>query len=471
MNARRRREDRKLGGPAAAALLAGLVVTGCLIGALTRPIGLLAPFWPTNAIMVGVLLRIPAARSPLGWLAGALAYLGTDLALGASLQWALLLNGANLASVAGAFAVLRRLPAPAIALRDPAALPLILLGALAGSVAGGIGGMLANPLLFGGSAVTGFGFWFATELTNYIAVLPVLLSLPSALAGLAAWRRPTGGEAAPVLALLMSCLAAKLVGGPGAIAFILPALLWCGSVHSVFLTALLTMCAGIWAVAELIEAYLPVDLQVPNSFAMASYRLGVSFVLLVPICQAIVIQARRSVIDRLTLSANEDSLTRIANRRAFLERSEALLAADRAPAAVLMLDIDHFKRINDSFGHAAGDAVLAEIARRIAPCLRQGDVFGRLGGEEFALVLAHSDTPEGLATAERCRRAVADAPFEVRPGQEILVTASIGLATTAVGERAIAPLLERADLALYTAKQAGRDRVEVFAGPHAVPPA
>ena len=71
MNARRRREDRKLGGPAAAALLAGLVVTGCLIGALTRPIGLLAPFWPTNAIMVGVLLRIPAARSPLGWLAGA----------------------------------------------------------------------------------------------------------------------------------------------------------------------------------------------------------------------------------------------------------------------------------------------------------------------------------------------------------------------------------------------------------------
>ncbi|MGH8464349.1 MAG: GGDEF domain-containing protein, partial [Pseudomonas sp.] len=153
-----------------------------------------------------------------------------------------------------------------------------------------------------------------------------------------------------------------------------------------------------------------------------------------------------------------DSLTGIHNRRYFQERLKAELERaqrDQQDLAVIMLDIDHFKRINDQFGHAVGDHVLRSLCQRISYRLRRTDVFCRLGGEEFMVLCPGSDAEQAHALAMELWQGVRSVPVE-GVGQ---VTASFGVAGWRPGEGADALLL-RADSGVYVAKQAGRDRVE-----------
>lgn len=156
--------------------------------------------------------------------------------------------------------------------------------------------------------------------------------------------------------------------------------------------------------------------------------------------------------DRLLTAARTDPLTGLLNRRALDERLEAELARqDRAggPVSLLLLDIDHFKQVNDSRGHAHGDAVLQGVADAMREVARTADVLGRIGGDEFALLLADTGEDGARVAANRlCER--------IRP---IGVTVSIGAATAESGGAwDVASLLRAADQALYEAKRAGRDR-------------
>lgn len=160
--------------------------------------------------------------------------------------------------------------------------------------------------------------------------------------------------------------------------------------------------------------------------------------------------------------ATIDSLTGLVNRRAFFERTESarLLAARlRKPISLMMLDIDHFKRLNDRFGHATGDEALCVFAATAQQVLRDHDIMGRLGGEEFALVLPGTDLDGALQAAERLRLAVADARLPTS-GNAYTMTVSIGVVAIDPHEH-INAALARADHALYEAKKAGRDRIEV----------
>ncbi|MBD1588742.1 diguanylate cyclase [Pseudomonas typographi] len=153
-----------------------------------------------------------------------------------------------------------------------------------------------------------------------------------------------------------------------------------------------------------------------------------------------------------------DALTGIYNRRYFQERLTTELARaerDQLPLAVIMLDIDYFKRINDQLGHAMGDTVLQALCRRIGQRLRRTDVFCRLGGEEFMILCPGSDTTQALKLAEELLQALREQPVE---GLGV-VTASFGVAAWRAGEGADALLL-RADAGVYAAKQAGRNRVQ-----------
>jgi diguanylate cyclase (GGDEF)-like protein len=160
--------------------------------------------------------------------------------------------------------------------------------------------------------------------------------------------------------------------------------------------------------------------------------------------------------------ATIDGLTGMLNRRAFFERAESahqLALRLRKPIALLMLDIDHFKQLNDSFGHASGDEALKVFADTARGVLREHDLIGRLGGEEFALVLPGTRLEGALEAAERLRLAVLEAPvFGGAPGYRM--TVSIGVVTIEAGEELTAALA-RADHALYAAKTGGRNRVEV----------
>ena len=162
--------------------------------------------------------------------------------------------------------------------------------------------------------------------------------------------------------------------------------------------------------------------------------------------------------------ATVDGLTGMLNRRAFFERADGarLLALRvRKPISLLMLDIDHFKQLNDSFGHACGDEALRVFADTARGVLREHDVIGRLGGEEFALAMPGTSLDGALEAAERLRMAVTAAPvIGCAPGYRM--TVSIGVVVIDSSEELTAALA-RADHALYAAKTGGRNRVELGA--------
>lgn len=158
--------------------------------------------------------------------------------------------------------------------------------------------------------------------------------------------------------------------------------------------------------------------------------------------------------------AETDPLTAIANRRKFLALGEDAVRRSRRrgdPLALAVFDIDRFKAVNDTYGHAAGDAVLRMVAGLIERRLRDSDVFARLGGEEFAILLARATLPDGLRIAEALRQAIAALPMPALDGAT--VTASFGVTVHDPADSRFEMLLDRADRALYDAKRAGRDRV------------
>ena len=158
--------------------------------------------------------------------------------------------------------------------------------------------------------------------------------------------------------------------------------------------------------------------------------------------------------------ATIDELTGILNRRQFLqEAQDELQRADRLGHALslVMFDVDHFKKFNDTHGHAIGDLVLRTVSGRCRDCLRGIDHLGRLGGEEFAVLLVGTGLEPGCATAERLRLAICEQPFASSNG-ELSVAISLGVAQRQPKET-LDSLLERADQALYAAKRAGRNQV------------
>ncbi len=164
--------------------------------------------------------------------------------------------------------------------------------------------------------------------------------------------------------------------------------------------------------------------------------------------------------------ANTDALTRVASRGKLLADAARELARClrfRRTLSLLMADIDRFKEVNDRFGHAVGDEVLVEVAKRLSGGLRYLDEVGRYGGEEFVVLLPETGEAGGAEIAERIRLQVAGTPVQTRAGP-VEVSVSIGLASVSSGEDTLPGLLARADKALYAAKQGGRNRVAVAAG-------
>ncbi|MBI2312489.1 MAG: sensor domain-containing diguanylate cyclase [Betaproteobacteria bacterium] len=177
--------------------------------------------------------------------------------------------------------------------------------------------------------------------------------------------------------------------------------------------------------------------------------------------------------ERLKHLGLTDPLTGVHNRRYFDQRVREELDRSRrlgAPLNCLLLDVDHFKAVNDAHGHQVGDWVLREVASRIKAQLRLSDALARYGGEEFAVLLSQTDTGSAVAIAERIRQSIVQRPFQLRGWQSISVALSIGIAAmrevpgTDRVEALADDLVARADAALYKAKRAGRNRV-VAAGP------
>lgn len=170
------------------------------------------------------------------------------------------------------------------------------------------------------------------------------------------------------------------------------------------------------------------------------------------------------LMSKLRSASTHDSLTGLANRRLLLGQLPGLLASGKRraePLCVLMLDLDHFKRVNDTYGHAVGDQTLTALARSVERDVRLGDLVARFGGEEFVVVCPNADEKAGVLIAERIRESVASLGEE-ELGFDGVQTISIGLAVTSAETQSPAELLNRADQALYEAKSSGRDKVCVY---------
>jgi diguanylate cyclase (GGDEF)-like protein len=162
--------------------------------------------------------------------------------------------------------------------------------------------------------------------------------------------------------------------------------------------------------------------------------------------------------------AVRDELTGLFNRRHFFQAGPRQLAPGRRTAAAIMVDIDHFKAINDSHGHGTGDDVIHQVAQRLTSSLRATDLLCRYGGEEFAVLLPNTTPEQARTAAARLHAVVAGAPVPTRTGP-VLVTVSVGLADSGPATTDLDALLQQADAALYQAKAAGRDRIAVYAAP------
>ncbi len=171
----------------------------------------------------------------------------------------------------------------------------------------------------------------------------------------------------------------------------------------------------------------------------------------------------RNMLESSVSLAYTDTLTGVYNRRYMddhLARKIEEIAATAKPVSVMIFDLDHFKRINDSYGHACGDRILKGVAERVSTSIRDIDLVARYGGEEFVVIMPSTPADVALTVADRLRNRLAEQPFAV-PGQAdgLAVTASIGVATTTDPAETVEGLLMRADAALYAAKEAGRNQM------------
>ena len=311
---------------------------------------------------------------------------------------------------------------------------------------------LAGALLFGAGAVTLAAVLTAPDPdpSDHRSLLICSGAFALVAAILAAWRT------APGLVLHLICplgtvatsvaLALAEPVGLTPIFYLLPMLVGSyflprGEIAGNFAFALL--CCG-FALALWVEPGLRLAM-----FMAVALITGVVTVVVLTLRERI-----RRLVTQLGELATQDSLTGALNRGAFEQRLEAELARTErmgAPCALVVLDIDHFKRINDTLGHAAGDLALRALADSVAGSKRRSDIFGRIGGEEFAVVLPDTGLAGATCFAEKLRGSLAATMGEV--------TVSFGVTDARTAGRTVRDMLHSADIALYDAKRAGRDRV------------
>lgn len=447
-----------------AALVGTVVLAAALFGIGTRSVGLLATLWPANAILLGLLVRCPQLATPAGWVAALLGFLGADLLTGSSLTHTLLLTTGNLCGILVGFTLFSRLHEDDKRLRRPLSVLYLASICAASAAASGCAGAIIGPILLDLNPFAAWAYWFATEAVNYTSILPVVLTLPGwrwPLQPRRHRRQPLITRLAPVITLLISCIAGVVIGGPGAVAFPVPALLWCALAYTLPVTAVLTLMFSMFSSIVITSGQLNTGMDFSSSHALLSLRIGITLMSLAPITVGSVMAARNALLQQLRHMAAHDPLTGLFNRRAFADNAHTLLhtlARTSQSAAMLMLDVDRFKRINDAHGHATGDQVLINFARVTAGQLQEGDVIDRLGGEEFAVLTASSTMEEALALAERIRIAFAAAPITLSTGRQVNATLSIGIAFATHAPATIEDMLGHADRMLYEAKQSGRNR-------------
>jgi signal transduction histidine kinase len=296
-----------------------IVFLAALAGILLQPHGLLSSFWPANAILLGLMLRIPAMATVACWLASTAGFILADLVMGSGFVRAALLTAGNLAGIGVCFLMFRRLSPGKLALRC-ASSPLFLMGiTLAGSLASGLVGMVVNPILFNRGLEEGFTFWAVSEFTNYLAVLPLVLTVPFSVKQLRALlgTQIEVMKVLPALTCVAGALLAPLASGPSSLLLPVPGLIWCALVYDVAVVAALTGLVGGWMMTAPAMHWVSLGFPVETFTELLSLRLGIALILLGPISIACVMASREKSV-REAAAAREAAEGAMASRALML---------------------------------------------------------------------------------------------------------------------------------------------------------
>ncbi|SQI33452.1 Probable diguanylate cyclase YdaM [Serratia plymuthica] len=422
-----------------------------------------------NAILLGLLLRKPAYATPLGWLTTYLGMIAADLTTGEALPLVMWLNACNMSLIATGYGVMLLLPQSQRRMGKPQAILYMFTASLSGAAVASTLSILRNDSLYNNTVITAWLAWFSEQFSTNLLLLPVFLAAPrlkQLLRMQINWPLRAG---MPLLALLFSLIFSVYIGGPGAIAFPIPALLWCAVRYQLFTVTLLTLLTGMTEISS-ISANLMLY-ETPNNHnafldTLMSARLGIAMLVMGPLILASSIAVNRKLMRRLEHSANHDFLTGVLARSALTRKAGELLEhkyKSKEAVSLLLIDIDHFKLINDTHGHEVGDQALANLRSycpaRTAPrsavwslgrgrfcdyaAARAGGAGGGIGG---------AFTATGAKNRPVSRRQSAAESDHQR-----------GVASLAMNEvKSLAQLMNMADIALYRAKSQGRNRVESF---------
>ena len=456
---------RVLGGALALGLgYAGLSKLIAIFTAFGSTTG--ATFWPGAGLTLAVLLRRPRAEWPYYLVAVAVAEAGSDAWQGFALPVALAWGVANTAEPLVAAWLLTRRPLwrPVVVRRAELG-PFVLAAIVVGPMVGALLGTAAGALLAGDPWLPRLPRWYVGDAVGVLVVAPALLALRPA-----PYRLPSAHTAAWFAALMVTSLVAL---GPWTFAddiglpfLVIPVLIGLtlqvgphGTAAGVLVLAILveTVTAsgrGPFAEQGAFDGLIVAQMFVAMS-AVTAYTVAVLT------GEAI---TREQLEGTLRAQALRDSLTGLANRRLLFDRLEHAsrrLARQPGLLALLFIDLDRFKAVNDAHGHAGGDAVLVEAADRLRAIVRDHDSVARLGGDEF-LILAEdlTDFDDAPALAARVVEAF-DEPFRLSGGL-VRVDASVGIAATSKPINDLEAFLSRADSAMYEAKRAGGRRVAIL---------
>ncbi|WP_154056487.1 GGDEF domain-containing protein [Pseudescherichia vulneris] len=434
------------------------------IGAMLRLVEELSLFWPLNAVMAGVFARYTWLNRLHNY---AICYVAMLVYDAMTTTWgatSLLINLSNMVFILTVALLIvrdkrrperRALPINALRLFN-----YCLLGALGCALVGAFASVGMDDLTFWPL----YADWFSEQFSTGVLILPCVLTLTWPR-----WAMPFRVEhLLPIAALVTSLIASAGIGGAGSLLFPLPALIWCAVRYSLLTTALLTFLTGaleiILVANGTINIFVASPLEMPRMF---SARLGIATMAICPIIVCVSVNAINTLMKQVSLRADFDFLTRVYSRSGLYEALGRERKTEARHLTVMLLDIDYFKNINDSYGHECGDRVLTAFAQKIQQTVGESGIVARMGGEEFAVVATTQDPQQGFMLAERIRRAVEAHPFRWQQ-QTLFLTVSIGLSsgTTQSWEltERFNKLLAEADEYLYQSKKAGRNRTSAREG-------
>lgn len=452
-------------------ILCLVVMLTCLMGILSRPANLLAFFWPANAVLLGMFLRLPQLNNTGGWLGAFSGYILADLITGNSLVLTLFLTVSNIITVSvSLFFIYQTRLNYRNYNKGFTFLYLFSICALAGCFASALFAVntipyAPNTFMSPDRKWIDFGMWWTGEIINCITILPLILAFPARAEFHHFFTKDLPKisfvHLLPLFAIIISVIFTHIFFGPGALLYPLAAMIWAALTYRLFSLTIVNSIVCLVTYHSLTSFYLSESSDAYFSTAI-SVRIGLCMLGLAPLVLAIISSNRQELYQRVLYMANHDSLTKAMNRHSFFEKGERLIKNSKSqPLTAIMMDIDHFKKMNDQYGHHTGDLVLQNFADQVRTCLRSEDLFARIGGEEFIILLSCTEEYQAHQIAERIRQVIESTPVHQQGKSDIYITVSIGVAKQNPDDPVLQHLVNTADQALYQAKSQGRNQVMI----------